>query len=625
MKQAPKLPPDAYNSESLRARFPEVYRRFFSENEVVVSVPFTFALSFGIAKRIGGFTVIQRIPRRAYVGIQSHHRKDSITYGTALIFNQAECSFVKADYDLINYPKVTEFLLAYLREKIKTENTGGMDINFLLEIPQNTGFATELSTAVLVAINLFTGALTNQEITEIQELSAADIIKRTSAASRRYHELHRTAMRLKTNTFSGNIGGGHPAHALRGDSPYPFVYFTEERAGSVRVPVPGKAPQDVTENIHALDELHTWGFFLDEFAGPINKQFPADVTGIGIGGGIEPHIASRHIATTLVSDMDTLREEIVGHCQKYIPEKSDHLPRFLKSVSEPGFYWKQVADGQTIGNLFVIRALIRAYREPTSPALLHMFFDAVSAAIRSTAPFEESLPRVIEYISEEIKRTADKTGHRIGIRRMGWGRQEGDVLVFSPPRVFRRTILDVVRTLQKKYLPSVSIDYASWRDGWEKSGLRVEQSLAHGRRSPLVADDAQVVNIIESNGTMHRMLAGGGVEQIAQGFDLLIDHVEEKIFVGGKPCSSKELPTQKVTADILIALLDAPSGTLANKALPQSTYTKYRNELTGKVLTPLKKVMRARLKKAPLLTVHGTLYDFTVTLNARGFKIGILS
>jgi len=66
-----------------------------------------------------------------------------------------------------------------------------------------------------------------------------------------------------------------------------------------------------------------------------------------------------------------------------------------------------------------------------------------------------------------------------------------------------------------------------------------------------------------------------------------LDTINNKIYLRGKKLTSKELHSQTTTVDILRILLNNINKDIPNKSLPQSSYSKNKNEMLGKIVLPL--------------------------------------
>jgi len=84
------------------------------------------------------------------------------------------------------------------------------------------------------------------------------------------------------------------------------------------------------------------------------------------------------------------------------------------------------------------------------------------------------------------------------------------------------------------------------------------------------------------------------------------------------------LPSSKATIEIFDHLLANGGQPTYNHDLPSKTYAGYRNELQGKILAPLSKVVLKRTGKSLEVDLTGELTDFDITVKTGNLKIGLL-
>jgi len=221
-----------------------------------------------------------------------------------------------------------------------------------------------------------------------------------------------------------------------------------------------------------------------------------------------------------------------------------------------------------------------------------------------------------------------RLAHKIGadavaVQMNSVARRRNILFVATAPLV-RPFMKELIESIGKEISEKVSLDYASWIDGYdEEGGVKIEQWLEEGIHSPLLAADA-VRYIIWNKRGAQKIETSAREEAAKTKHDLFFDCIAQQVRVAGKACTSKELPSQKATVAIMDALLTAEGHRLHNRALPESGYTKYRNEFQGKITGPLVALVKKRLKKDLVLKVEGTLTDFTVSLDPKGFDIAVV-
>jgi hypothetical protein len=84
---------------------------------------------------------------------------------------------------------------------------------------------------------------------------------------------------------------------------------------------------------------------------------------------------------------------------------------------------------------------------------------------------------------------------------------------------------------------------------------------------------------------------------------LVFDTIHKKIYINKEPVSHDDIVTQSATVEMMEKVCRPNHhihGT-SNKELPASSYSKNKNEMTGKIIIPLQKLVEKKYqKKLPL-------------------------
>ena len=95
-------------------------------------------------------------------------------------------------------------------------------------------------------------------------------------------------------------------------------------------------------------------------------------------------------------------------------------------------------------------------------------------------------------------------------------------------------------------------------------------------------------------------------------------------YIAGKKLDATQMHSQNMTVEVLSRLLENMDDEMPNSAFPLSSYTKQKNEMTSKVISPLKKIIRKKLGKDLPIICSGQLYSFTLQLKKSDIKFGVL-
>lgn len=610
----------AMTSKALRKRHRAAYERFFVEHETVISCAMSYVLLQTIGWRIGGPLVAQKLPWKAYIGVHRHGAAGTVTVGDARAYASDRDAFDAAGYAFLDWSAALPWLRAYAARRFGRADFPGIELTFLLEKPEHLAFDASIAMLATYAVAYASGYLQPGELDQIPDLTAAEIGTPTTPLGQKYRELHADATECMAASFSPATSGSTVfTNEIR--STTPLVHCTEERRGTIGQPVAGFELENVAGDPARIHAMRWWGFRLSELAG-VDAEFPLDVMSISLGAGQEPLPFYAHVEEELIPNFERLQRDTKALFAS-IGRGNQRLPPFLQGMSGSREFWHRYLAGQTTIGLEFLRRLVALYRRPHAPEVAERFLEAVDASRSLELPFLPPPSKRMERVVAIIRGIADDLEVSVGLRVLSEDRRDAHVLVYSRPHTFRTVVRRVLAEVHRKVDRSAHVDFASWRDGWGSDGVQVEQDLAHGRYSEFVSPRAHVLRIVHPSEHAQRLVVTPDTSR-SRSVDLLLDHRSGHVLVHGTPCTSRDLPSQKAAIELLAFLLLHIGEPVPNAELPAKTYTKYRNELQGKILSPLDKLLRRRCRKSLGVAVHGKLTDFTVTWNPGKLRIGIL-
>ena len=609
-----------YNTEALQKRFLEVYRKFFAENDLVVSSDIGCSFTPGFVWRVGAPGIYHKLPFRFYLGIRKIDKQDIVEVGTALMYQSSTETFTNVDYDLLRWPQTLPYLEQLLKKKVGA-HFSGIRLNFLIEISESQGFDAGVPMSIITGCYFYFDLLKQGVVERLSGVTADEIQKKSTELGRLFYSLHIEACKLLSFSVFGCVFGWVDYVAFL-KSEYPFIYFTEERGGSVSKPFPDLAPVDVTDDVASMDNFFSWGFRANELVEKLSPEFPFDVVSIYTGRHRAYYAAAEYLTKVIVPSFEQLRDDTRALFSKVFIQDSKHVPPFLKNLDIDDYFWQQYGRGQVYSRVLLIREFLDVYKVKINTVAADTFLETLDSLINVSAPFEESPSENIEHVLRTIREHAVRLNIKIGIRNVSWGKQDANLLVLSQTPQFRDMIFECVDDLKQQYSDKIHIDFASWRDGWGSEGFRIEQFISRGIFSRFVTSNSWRLITYQKDGIREHIVKAQEFERGS--FDLLLDKLSGKIYIGGEECNSKELPSQKAAIEILEFLLKQGGVSVRNKDLPVPTYTAYRNELQGKIITPLNQLLTARLKKRLGLKIHGRLMDFDVQFWPGRLTVGIL-
>lgn len=609
-----------YNSDALKQRHRKVYEDFFAEHDTIVSCGMGYELTPGLAWRVGAPTIYHKLPVSGYIGIKPNNTKNTVEIGKLIMYDSKSDSVVDGDYDL--YPAREEsnkFFTEFIKSKYKSDFEG-VKLDFFFEKPHSWGFDGAVDFASATALYLYFGISSRETLNKLSRLSSEEINNKKTAESKLFDEIQRISIKLTAMQFHGCAdGSANFSNAIYSESP--IVYVSEERAGSVDEPYKNLKPIDVSKDYNKINDMHYWTYRLEDFAG-VKGQIPFDVVSIHPRTNKFYTSSSEFVARVYKPGFEELKKYAIKLFSGILLEKEENRPIFLKNLEQKDSYWQEYIGGQTHTRLRLLKGLIEVYQDKFSSAPTRNFLELLSSSFSINTPLDDQTSRNLRRIISDIKQKADIRGVNIGIRCIFWGKQDGNIIVFAPPFKFRDEFFEVIENLQKNYNSKIHIDYASWREGNGKDGIKIEQCMSRGIYSEFINKDSVHLTEIDGENRRKKIMAKSEID--AKQFDLLVDLIANEVFINGNTFTSKEIPSKKATIALMAFLSQNTNTEIMNDALPDSPYKSYRNDLQGKIIGPLEQLIRERTGKSLGIKIRGQLKSFLVRFNPNEMKIGLI-
>ncbi len=542
-----------------------------------------------------GLAVKQNLPLRTYIGLEPS-LDENPKFAYFKNFTPSKKAF--EDYPIANYPtqqKIINFVKKHLRSAGRRT---GVKINVIHEAPPGCGLSasSSFSTALAAALEIYLQKLSIATVNTWPNLTSNELNN-----NQEFNKIFSLSWEIETILHGGYSSGSGPFASLI-SSPNPIVYacatgdsFKESKKSSAYYGI-------------RIEEL---------FNLPAHLDWPIDFGLIYAGDASEAGIT---IPGTKVFK-ETMEERVSLAKQEL--KKSPALCRILTSAffkhESKDDLWQKLINAQNIASLMILTALREVMNKGLSESNLKKLFKSLNMAQRGLGMLSVSSP-VIDYIclhfKREVARLQDAYG--VGTKLTGKGRG-GDILFVVAYHGLRDTIDKIITKMRRETGENFFLDYASWLDGFEPDGLKVEQSLAHGRYSHFVSRGAIQIKYIHQDGASDSRLYS--LEQFNQdktAMDILLDPAKHKILLKGKILTSKELRSASTTIKLLQILLSRPGQGVSNKELPPSSYVADRNELQSKIITPLTHAIAKHLATDISLKISGSIRNFSVTLKPGG-------
>lgn len=173
----------------------------------------------------------------------------------------------------------------------------------------------------------------------------------------------------------------------------------------------------------------------------------------------------------------------------------------------------------------------------------------------------------------------------------------------------RQTLLSFLSNLKKEKAKNVDILYRSWTDWICSDWVLLHQHIPK-----------KILSSYISLWTVE-CVAPDGQRRFWDYFDLLqenhkwilLDTIWKKLYVWGKKLTSKEVSSQSMTVELLMHLIKT-NWYIHNSELPLSSYSSNKNDMVGKILIPLRKLVKKHFNQSLNILCTWSLFDFYVKM-----------
>lgn len=570
-------------TEWLQQQFPDVYQQFYSAHDLVVSVPHLFRRSSSITSGTNSPSIKQVLPLRLYIGVtQTPHTGVRIE----------RCHV----YDHIATQRKTQSMRHIIEESDhfastidcllqKLGYTWGITINVMTEVPRGQWFG--LRSAFTAASALAITALTHT--TEELPLDTPARYGAKANKTTRYIASLLDMMATQRDTYSHHI-------ALCGYQE-PLIY----RWGTL----PAQKLRDIFAHHDLFEALEKYEDLLDEHFEnsytPLSKITPINGNKLPFDYAIvflwQHHASVRihHTHQQLDHHNATLRA-MANTLSGLVTQKDlDHLVQF---------------DTKNIGNYHTFQQIAQLYQALAMP------YDKWHIAKRIQSVVDagrmHSLIEKEHHLLTEIYHLYEQNNtwnSALWLVPLTSAKKWWCVLMVMPYEEGRNAFEATITQLQQQY-PQLCVHHQSRRDAGPVPGPQIHQFISQ----------EQYTTTSKPGSVLLR--EAGGYKKIVPYTELkttlfsgiVLDTISGKVLVNGQKVTHKDLVTQSGTIEVMVKLLERPGEFIHHADLPISSYTRNKNEMLGKVVTPLKELIKKHYNIDIPLTCDGSTYDFHICL-----------
>jgi len=196
--------------------------------------------------------------------------------------------------------------------------------------------------------------------------------------------------------------------------------------------------------------------------------------------------------------------------------------------------------------------------------------------------------------------------------------------LFSPSTFQSQTnisnILNIPNGPQIHFKPPTTNNYISTHIQAQNTGFQINQDINSNTFSSLLSPKSLFLRNYDHSFQI------GDYDTLIQdnNNDIILDLIYNRVFILWKRVNSKEIHSQSMTVEILAYLLQHIDTNITNTELTKSSYSKNKNNMNGKIIIPLKKLIKQKIWKNILLSCSWQLHQFSLQLKKSQIKFGIL-
>lgn len=512
------------------------------------------------------------------------------------------------DYDCLQ--PAMQRLISWLNDMKRTFGSGdaasAVKIHGLSEVPLGAGIPHASAVAGAMMASLAACLILDSSKVEAKQLSDC-----CQSRGSPFEDLFRLSWRLTLELQSGySLLNGADAFCALVPSSYPLVYMSEPRVIAPRDSAIRRAALYPSPNSYEeVNKAHYWGWHiadLVESAPPWHWPFDFGLIDTGLPKRTLDAVQASLALPFLMQDFAS------WYRIKLAPRLPSDRQHFLTSRTSPSQLsakiWQTQLQPAAVMSLRMLYTLVNmlehGFREDRI-VLLATDINKYQYYLNSLGLCD----REVDDVAHELRKALPPAVRdRVGVKLTGTGKGGG--LVFAGPTGALRDLLGpFVKELHSGGLHSAVVEYASWLDGYEQNGLRIEQCVREQLLSASLGSEYIKAVSLEGNGKPKtRFISEVDIPLLVDSYDLVALVRTKRLYIAGDQIKGKDgLHSATYTAKLLSSLLNSSQLKLQSRQFPTGhSYSNESFELQGKIVGPLKRIVQQRTGKTLNLKVSTT-------------------
>jgi hypothetical protein len=572
----------------------------------VVSTPFILNRSGDVLNNYSGVSIKQKIPLRMYMGYSRTTTK-WITINKIFHLDMSEYQFIESN--AVEYaPYFWDINKELERKYAKFLSEGEwFQITILSELPRGVGlgFGSIVALLLWMIIQKIVG---NGHIdAQINELKKMDITEVLDDEKNSFHTIMVDALKFDRSIY-GMISTGTKM-ATFFDGYYPVVSFSEDGEKGLL------AESDIVKRCY--------GFRLNYLFKGLreNPYLPIDY-GIIYSG--KP-VLLEQIAGNKYKTNSTINKTIISDFKKMFGDlfsnmHTNRMPGFYKHLVAPETDEFAMTYGKIMGvlSMKILYYMAKIHSEAYEEDHMVQFLETLRMYRQADCVTRRSSKNYLKFIKSLLDNYTGPQWY-IGLSPNDSTIMGGCMTFAMPLEGFRKMIVEAAEKTSLEFVGS-KIIYMNWVDGVEYEGLKIEQDLDQGKYSEFLDSSSCILKKGDGKvqlGQCERMIT-------THKQWILLDLLNNKMYIHGRKLTSEDLHSQTATVDILRILIENIGKEVSNKELPVSSYSKNKNDMQGKIIIPLLELIEKEIGKRLPLVCKWSIYDFYLKLNPSDIDIAVI-
>ncbi len=558
-------------TKSLQISHEDVYKKFFSDNDFVCSVPQIISRGYASNKKQKSFVNMkQKLPTRMYLWM-TKTKTCEVDIDHVIIYDSVKDVFIRKSmgdvYTDESCNKLQRLIAEYYQEFL--EQTW-VRIQILSEFDRWMGFGFSWSISNVIAIGyrwlMWEMSLLSTQSKELIE----NLIKDSLLLD----------IKLLHNESLQSISGLMPRVSLS-EWAFPFVQIGEQS--------------------HIMKH---WNIYKNKACVSIDlgdQSWFSDVESLPFDYGIITTWARYNAKEIKQRQKSIDAEQTRSYFTSLIKQNGWEvvLPELESTVNYANMFYEELVS------------LLMKLCQNFDAATLDRFFNTMYQTWRISSFVEwtwDDWQTIYSYVKEALSYWG-----KIVLMPTARANKNWTYFFISEKVEGRSSVKELVSIFRKKWLDRTHLLYASWRDWSTVAWVRVEQSIQQWLFSAYVP-----VWSLKLTYSDWRVVVDNYARLLWKKLDgLLLDTIWKKIYADWRKLTSHDLKSQATTVETIMILLQHLWQEVSNKDFPISSYSKNKNEMVWKILVPLRKLMKNLCNIDIDISCIGWLYDYYMRMDPK--------